>query len=193
MMSQPDTFAAQVAALSAQLLKFDGGDRAALRRMEPDTPAPPAYWRLVTVAGFIHWSEEKQAVLRRVVRQMALLVPAGETDKVTLHKTDRPLGAVLCDGGDGEWASRGGPPQPVISEDRLARFLAMPARGRGDALDRMLRGIARRRSPALGIDCGELLMLALRPDDTARLNDIAREYYHRLDQATRSAQQKATA
>jgi CRISPR system Cascade subunit CasB len=103
----------------------------------------------------------------------------------------RGLGAVLCDGGDPGWRPQNHEaPDGVIPQKRLARFLAMPADQRRDALERLARAIARTRRRDCGVNCADIARLVLSPDARQTLKNIAQAYYQRLDSAARAAQSK---
>jgi CRISPR system Cascade subunit CasB len=177
--------------LSRGLLGLDPGPLAELRRMAPGGPGVPAYWRLANDCGF---REDDADVWMQVVKIMAILSPKGQrSDKDRLHDASHRLGAALCDGGDPRWRPRNPTePQGEFSEKRLARFLALSPAGRGEALERIARMLARSRDPARGIDCITLARLLLVPDDKRPLQHLARDYHRRLDDAARPAKQKET-
>ena len=164
--------------LSAEMHRLGTGDLAELRRMDANGPGVAAYWHLATKCGFLDsWTDTWMCI----VRIMAILSPKGEgTGGPALHDPKRRLGAVLCDGGDPGWAGA----RPVVSEQRLARFLAVSPVRRADGLERVARMLAARRKPDRGINCADIARLLLFPDDGSPPRDLAREYYRRLDSAT---------
>ena len=103
------------------------------------------------------------------------------------------LGRVFCDGGDPAWPSDPKNPRPALSESRLARLLVMPAAQRGEAIERIARMLARSRTPESGIDCAGIARLLLDPNSHESLQDIARDYYDRLDHAARNSKKEGTA
>ncbi len=117
-----------ISRLSAEMLALAPGPLAELRRMEPGGAGSAAYWRLASRCGFLHADAERWL---RIVKIMAILTPKGERQPSDrLHDPDRPLGAVLCDGGDPAWQPpHRDNPDGVLPEKRLARFLALPPRG----------------------------------------------------------------
>ncbi|MDZ7642278.1 MAG: hypothetical protein U5J62_09685 [Desulfurivibrio sp.] len=172
--------------LSRQMLALDPGSLAQLRRMEVDGPGMPAYWRLATECGFL---DSQPEIWMRVVKIMAILIPRGKRrPDDRLHDGKRRFGAVLCDGGDPDWAGRGGEVAPIFSETRLARFLTLSPSRRGEALERLARMLAARRNPASGLNCIELAALLISNPNAAPLQKIARDYYQRLDAHTRQEQ-----
>jgi CRISPR system Cascade subunit CasB len=182
-----ETVADRAAFLAAQLQKLDPGPLARLRRMETDEPATePAFWRLV--APF-NPSEDRVQAWQQVVRILAILTPRGDAaSRPELHDPRRPLGAALCDGGSRHWPEPGvAEPRPVLSEQRLARFAALPLAARAGGLERLARGLARSRDPDAGIDCADIAALLLFSDPSKPMSDLVRQYYLRLDRAHRAA------
>ena len=170
-----------IAALSAKLLALDPGPLAELRRMEPEGVGTSIFWRLVSQCGL---PAEKTEVWMQIVRILAILTPKpSQNASVRLHDRSCHFGQALCDGGNPAWPSEPQKPRPELSEARLARLLATPASQRGDAIERIARMLARRRSPAVGINCTEIALLLLDQDNPLPLQNVARYYYARLDRA----------
>lgn len=173
--------------LSKCLLKCGAGELAELRRMKVGGTGPLPYWRLAAGCDFLN---SDPAIWMQIVHILAILTPKG--DKLAtdcLHDSKRRLGGVLCDGGDGDWPS-GREPRPFISETRFARLLATPADQRGDSLTRFARMLAAKRDRAIGVNCTEIADLLLSPDAKHNLQNIARDYYRRLDSATRKTEKE---
>lgn len=177
-----------IESISAKLLSLDPGPLAELRRMEPDGPGTPIFWRVVAQ----HQLHDRDLnAWKQIIRMMALLTPCGHRGAdVRLHDRRQHLGAVLCDGGMPTWPPPGPEPKPVYSEARLARFLAMPAAQRGEALERMARLLARSRSPQTGVNCIEVARLLLTPEEVYPLQNVAKHYYARLDRAVYPTKQE---
>lgn len=174
--------------LSQCLFKLDTGALADLRRMEVGAVGPLPYWNLAAKCGFL---DDNAAIWMRIVHILAILTPKGDriaTDR--LHNPKRQLGSMLCDGGDLVWPSGGDKPRPFISEPRLARLLATPADQCGEALTRFARMLAAKRDRAIGVNCAEIAALLLFPDVKRNQQNIARDYYRRLDSATRKTEKE---
>ncbi|MHB1938453.1 MAG: hypothetical protein ACYCOR_17995 [Acidobacteriaceae bacterium] len=177
-----------IESISAKLLSLDPGPLADLRRMEPDGPGTPIFWRMVAQYEL---RDCDLNAWKQIIRMMALLTPRGHRGAdVRLHDRRQHLGAVLCDGGTPTWPPPGPEPKPVYSEARLARFLATPAAQRGEALERMARLLARSRSQQNGVNCIEVARLLLRQDEAYPLQDVAKHYYARLDRAAYQTKQE---
>lgn len=177
-----------IESISATLLALDPGPLAELRRMEPGGTGTPIFWRLASQHRF---PNDDLGSWKRIVRAMSLLTPSGNrSSDVRVHERARRLGTVLCDGGDPLWPAAGSAPTPVYSELRLARFLAMSGDQRGEALERMARLLARSRSPQSGVNCLEIARLLLRRDELDSLQDVARNYYSRLDRAAHHSKEE---
>lgn len=181
-----------IESLSPKLLSLDPGPLAELRRMQLDGAGTPIFWRLAAEHEF---RDSDLDAWKQIVRILALLVPRGSrSGDARLHERSRRLGTVLCDGGNPAWPPPGPEPSPVMSEQRLARLLAMSAAQRGEALERIARMLARTRSPQSGINCIDIARLLLDPGDVRPLQDIARDYYSKLDRAAKqSKKQEGTA
>jgi CRISPR system Cascade subunit CasB len=177
-----------IESMSAKLLSLDPGPLAELRRMEPDSPGTPIFWRMVAQYEL---RDYELSAWKQIIRMMALLLPCGHRDAdVRLHDRSQHFGAVLCNGGTPTWPPPGPEPKPVYSEVRLARFLAMPAAQRGEALERMARMLARSRSPHIGVNCIDVARLLLRPEEAYPIQDVAKHYYARLDRAAYQSKQE---
>ena len=183
----------QIGKLSKRLLAYAPGQLAELRRMEPGSAGVPAYWRLANECAF---RDQDADIWMSIVRTMAILAPKGQRNaRHRLHDRGRHLGAVLCDGGDPSWLPRDpSSADGVVSEKRLMRFLALPASQRGPALERIARMLATRRDrdPEQGLNCTEIAALLLWPEDQRNLQNIARDYYRRLDYVAPEARTEET-
>lgn len=185
-MQKRDSLQTIIETLSEQLLDRAPGVLAELRRLDVAGPGTGNYWLLATDCGFDAGPDDKWM---RIVRLMATLTPRGErNEEYKVHNSAQPLGRALCDGGSNDWnADESHPPdaepRPFYSQSRLARLLSMNAGQRLDALDRAVLMLARSRDVTLGIDCVELALLVLTPDNPKHLRNLARDYYRRLDAA----------
>lgn len=181
-----------VVKISQELRDLKPGRLAELRRMEPGLVGTPTFWRL---AALLELPREPIGPWQQLVRIMAILSPKGDPEqRQPVHDGKRPLGEVLVDGGDKDWAPPPGTePRPVLSEARFARFLALAPAARGPALERLARALARTRPPDHGVNCSEIADLLLLADQTRPLQRLARDYYSRLDRATRASAEEGTA
>lgn len=185
------TLSETIKALSKELLQLQPGALAELRRMDPDGPGAPDYWRLATACGFLH--DTRTDAWMRIVKVLAILTPKGERHLADrLHNDRHGFGAALCDGGNPSWGSSGGA-HPVLSETRLARFLALPPSQRGPALERLSRQLVRCRDRGHGFNCREIAELLLNPENRSIQRDIAAAYYKRLDDSTRTPEETENA
>lgn len=186
------TLETTITEVSERLRGLEPGPLAELRRMVPGGNGTPVFWRLAVTHEF---DQGRIGVWQRIIQVMAVLSAKGLPEtRPHLHDRKRSLGAVLCDGGNRGWEPpAGNAPRPMLSEHRLARFLAVPAQARGEALERLARMLAGSRDPASGINCAEIAGLLLNPGDPAALHRIARDYYARLDWASRASLKEGTA
>lgn len=155
------------------LAKASAGERSETRRMMDGCPF---FWR---IAAQMDLPEKEHDKWLRYTRMAALLTPASANDSFDAH--DRPLGAVLADGGrdSDKLESR-----PSISEQRLARLLSARGTSQLDALERTIRMIASKTRKLSAEDLAKAVIYG----DTMR---IAKAYYRRLD-ATASKNSKET-
>jgi len=162
----PDTeneVARRALKIAQELVRVGGGEKAAARRMAKE--GAPVFWRMVSRLGIERNEEEKW---RRITKALALLTPSGATESV--HENGRKFGTVLADGGDAHSRLD----KPFCSEQRLARLLAARGAARLDAMERVVRRMARGYQR---IDVPSLAWAYLNED--ARM--IVRAYYRRLD------------
>jgi len=150
-----DRLARCALSIAAALAATDPGGKAEARRM--DGAGAPVFWRQV---ARLQLSSAEEPVWLAYTRMVALLTPASATTSV--HDAKRPLGTVLHEAG--------------VSEQRLARLLALRGPARLEALERIIRGIARKHPPL------DLISLARAAFECDR-NDIARSYYRALDRS----------
>jgi CRISPR system Cascade subunit CasB len=184
----PSEGAAAIGA-AKEMQRLDPGPMAELRRMQPDNPAP-AFWRVAVRHDTMRKQNRDKWV--HILRILALLTPKGEAPpdgRPPLHDYKRPLGEVLCDGGDPDWKPQGTPPDGVFSERRLVQLLATRREARRVALERAARMIAAKRNPASGIDVTQVARAILWPEDTA---PIAEAYFRRLDRAARAQSEESS-
>lgn len=184
-----DLAAAAAAALAAaeEMQRLDPGPMAELRRMTPDAPAP-AFWRLAVRHRAM---TERRAGWIHILKILALLTPKGAPEgRPPLHAYERPLGKVLCDGGDPDpkWRPQGTPPDGVFSERRLVQLLATRGKARFVALERAARMIAAKREPASGIDVTQIAFALLWPEVANPI--IAEAYFKRLDTTARATSEE---
>lgn len=161
---KPETPSASLASLVKRLAAtidadhFPTGDRAALRRLNPDTPPSLIFYRFAFRHLPENWEAQREAWMS-LVAGIALMCP-------NPHRPDRPVGLALAEVG--------------YSEKRLERLLA----GEGETLQTLLlravRFLAAKNQACNWVDFAHLL-LAKDQDkqENARLK-IARDYYRNL-------------
>lgn len=194
-LSEPDTVQAAAAAapgigtlivrLAGQIGELGPGERAMLRRMEPDNPSHDALAvviRLLVQAGAADRELDPARALRWGLLIQALALLAGTAEKARPHRQGERPGSV--------WANLltgGGAREPKESDARLLALLAAS----GDSFDVLLIRMMRRLAAAgvTAIDAVELWHLIDDPDanrhDPQRLR-IARDFY-RYKQAAGAA------
>lgn len=187
-MTQPDNALSQaILGAAKQIQRLEPGSLAELRRMDAEHVAP-AFWRLAAHYPDTIGQSSNQGIWIAIVRLIAILTPKGDPGKrSSLHDSKRPLGAVLCDGGDPAWPPPSSEkPRPALSERRLIQLLAARGSQREVLLTRVARAVARSRATDSGVNLVELALVLLKPTD-GRL--LAAPYYRRLDSAERTTDQ----
>jgi CRISPR system Cascade subunit CasB len=173
-------------AIGRTLAELDPGPLAELRRMslEGDAAGAPYFWRLAARHDF--GSGERLLTWARIVQLMAILTDKGTAEgKRSPHDTARGFGSALCDGGDPGWGIGTTKPRPMLSELRFARLLAAKGPMRLDLMDRAVRALGASKPPGAGVNCNDLAWFLLDPDNPAHARKLARNYYARLDPASR--------
>lgn len=176
----------QAAVATARMLqRLEPGPLAELRRMEGGTGAA-GFWRLA--AQHPETVARNQEQWMAIVRIMAILTPKGEPEaRGPLHDPKRPLGTVLCDGGDPGWPGSA-TPHAVVSESRLGRLIASRGKQREVLLTRAVRAVARTRQPDSGVNVVDIAWTLLAPDSDHSARRLAEPYYLRLERAERAHQ-----
>ncbi|WP_159075239.1 type I-E CRISPR-associated protein Cse2/CasB [Celeribacter baekdonensis] len=174
-MSETGTIVGQRAlAIAKALAHASSGDKASARRMGPE--GAPVFWRMAARFGL---SPAEEPAWRAITKALALLTPASATESI--HQDKRWFGAVLVDGGDPHARLE----TPIFSEARLARLLASRGQARRDALERAVRTLARKR---VTLDVPSLAWAYLNDNG----QEIARAYYQRLDNSTRTIEKETS-
>ena len=184
-MSPHDTPAASARAAARMLQHLDPGPLAELRRMDVQAGAP-AFWRLAARHADTIGRPYQHERWIEIIRILSILTPKGDpAQRGPLHDPRRPLGEVLCDGGDRSWP-HGGAPRPMLSEQRLGRLLAARGAQRGVLLERAARALARAWVPGSGVNVVDIARTLLNP---AEGRHLVEPYYRRLDGAELAAKE----
>ncbi len=152
---------------------FSPGDRAALRRMDPDNPDAAPFWRLLANKGQLGSPDlEKRWAL--ILQGIALMTPtvSRETGGRSAHDGNMPVGRALYLGAD---TQRG---NAFYSEQRFNRLLT----ARGDMLQTLLTRMFRMLASAdVSFNWREMAQFILNQDDEERAeasrHRMARDYY----------------
>ena len=163
---------------------LDPGELSKLRRLSlnADDWGAPFFWRLV--------SEHDLKPLGKwaaIIQMMATLTEKGRDDaKPSPHDWSHRFGASLCDGGMRDWGVGVLREQlkPVFSESRFARLLSARGATKRILLARAVAMLAQSKDANRGVDCADVARLVLF-EDGAAYRKIARDYYARLDRASR--------
>lgn len=159
--------------------EFPPGDRAALRRLDVDSPSAPAFWRLLLerVPEEERRTEDQERRWAAIMNGLALMAPAH-------HQPGARLGAVLA-GLD-------------YSELRLTRLLRArwsrqerdapaPHNALSEQVRRLSRFLAAKGRPVDWTGPGLLLLAAGEDSAEHQRRAIARDYYQARRQASRTA------
>jgi CRISPR type I-E-associated protein CasB/Cse2 len=170
--------------LARTVVELDPGERAALRRMQPDAPSPAAMGlaiRLLIQSGAAD-PELRPARLRRwtlLLQGLALL--AGTAETASPHRRGETLGLRLRTLLANDEAEQ-------VKEADLRLLTLLEARG--EAFDTLLIRMIRRlaASGVTTIDAVGLWRLVVEPDDEDRQRlTVARDFYRGRPQAGQSA------
>ena len=162
--------------------KLEPGPLAELRRINNNLGSP-LFWRLASIFPDTIGSTNKQEEWIVIIRIMAILTEKGDPNtRGALHDKDRPLGQVLCDGGNpgNEWIEESElKPRPKFSEHRFIQLLTSRGKQRFILLERAARILTRTRASGSGLDVKDLAWACLKPENVRKLADA---YYKRLNQ-----------
>ena len=115
--SMPDV-AVSMAGYVAQLVQHDRGGFAALRRMNPEEPNEPAFWRVMARYDQLNRGPELELKWALILHGIALMTPAQSGDGArSAHDGSTQVGTALF-AGNGEQGS-----PAFYSESRLSRLL----------------------------------------------------------------------
>ena len=170
-----------VLAAARDLQRLEPGPLAELRRMS-DRSGAPMFWRLAARHPNTIGCPERQSEWMAIIRILAILFDKGDpANRPALHDFRRPLGEVLCDGGNPGWPQeQAGTAQPAFSERRFTQLLTSRSSQRRTLLERAARALAQKRVPGSGVNVTDIAHALLEPRDARRL---AEPYYRRLDRA----------
>ena len=146
--------------------EFARGDLAGLRRMNPDSPKPTAFLKVMAKLGYPQ-DPDGEAKWALVLHGIALMTP-------TAHNTRTPVGKALFLGGDsGRKAGQG-----FYSSSRLSKLLNARGRTQRALLARVFRMMARASQPFNWFEMADFI---LNEDQEVAVDmsrrRIAREYY----------------
>lgn len=148
------------------------GDRAALRRLQFETPDAPAFWRIVVteldavLPDAPPYREEQERRWAAILGGLAVIAGAN------LHQAKRRLGEAAAEAG--------------LHETRLLKLL----RARGDALLSLIRPLAQQlAAKGAHVDWADVAQLVLsdgRSDEDRVRRDLARSYFSATQRQTSS-------
>ncbi len=159
---------------------FNRGDLAQLRRMNPDNPDVPVFWRIMAQQGLLQ-SPTNEKAWALILHGIAIMTPNGAVKSLSAHDKDMPVGKALFQGGNPNRK------RPFYSEDRLRRLLIAREGMLRILLVRIFRMLASRQQP---FDWAEMAWFILASPSPAERGDwrrmkIAREYYLAASRADR--------
>ena len=168
--------------------EFSAGDMAELRRMDPDNPNIPAFWRLAALNNF----SDKPAIERKwalVIHGISLMTYSarGNSSGRSAHNAGIPVGKALFYGSDFNRDSA------FFSVSRLTRLLT----ARGPMLQRLMGRMFRMmRADGAQFDWSQMAQLILSEGSDKELADsvrmqIARDYFRSENRAVRSQNSQA--
>ena len=163
---------------------FRRDDLAKLRRMNPDTPDAPAYWRLLASRGLLgdpEW-EHKWALILHGIALMTRSPTGAEVGRIA-HDTQMPVGRALFRGGDAGRRESG-----YFSESRLSRLLTAQGPTLRALFKRMFRMMAAANQPFNWFEMARFILCEGHDEERAEQarHCIAREYYRAERRSLRS-------
>lgn len=167
--------AALMAATISLYPVFRRGDLADLRRMAPENPGPPAYWRLMANHHLLEYSEEVEEKWARIIQGIALMTPNSSTQEhpKSAHNPRMPLGRALYLGGEERREI------PFYHEQRLNRLLQASGPTLKANLNTLFRTLSQHSIAFNWRDMARLILAEdYDPDASQRVRRrIARDYY----------------
>lgn len=160
---------------------FPRGDLAELRRMKPDSPDKPVFWRLLAEQDLIG-NAERESKWAMIIHGMALMTPRNPTGgNASSHEGRTPVGQALYLGGETQRSTA------YYSEARLNRFLT----ARGPMLRTLLTRMFRMLSSAdVSFNWWEMAHFILVADSNEEAAEMARR---RIARAYYRAERRSTA
>lgn len=167
--------------LAAELARsnFPRGDLAQLRRMNPDNPDVPVFWRLMAWKGLLDNSSREKA-WALILHGIAIMTP--NEGNHTAHDRKTSVGRALFQGGDPSRKNPG-----FYSEERLRRLLIARDTMLRTLLVRMFRMLSGKKQPFDWVEMTWFILASPFPQgrgDRHRMR-IAREYYLAASKAKR--------
>ena len=144
---------------------FERGDLAGLRRMEPDTPRPAIFWRLLAENGLLEYGPTVESKWELILHGIALMTQAnaGDGQSRNAHDGSMAVGRALYGAG--------------YSEQRFNRLLTARDEMLRTLLARMFRLLAAKDTP---INWREMARFILNDNEAAAeefRHKLARDYY----------------
>ena len=183
-LSMPD-IAVSMAGYVAQLVQHDRGGFASLRRMNPDAPDAPAFWRVMARYDQLNRGSDLELKWALIVHGIALMTPTQSGDGLrSAHDGSMAVGSALFLGGEVQRGSA------YYSESRLSRLLNARGPILRALLSRMFRMLGAR---GVTFNWREMAQFVLNEDhpewgDESRRR-IARWYYSANRAAERQTEQ----
>ncbi|WP_150002124.1 type I-E CRISPR-associated protein Cse2/CasB [Iodidimonas gelatinilytica] len=176
-----------IAKIGDTMCRLPPGDMAQLRRMSGSPLRAPHFWRW---KAQFNWADSQDDIWATIITAMAILTDKGRAfDKASPHDPQRPLGRVLCDGGNRNWPAAGETPRPKFSELHLTRLLNERGPSRQTAVLRAMRILA---PTSASLNCVELAQFLLNDKKDWPAQKIAQTYYARLDGAEHTSKTKTS-
>ncbi len=170
--------ASLVGRIVSELERAGTGDLAELRRLVPDDPGGPAFWRIVVTIlepadALPTNGPSREQALRRwaaILRALATLAP--------FHDPRVPLGRALAEAN--------------VSEHRLNRLLRSSGETLFDHLRAVTHQLASKATAANLTDLAHLVLSDGRSDSERIRQEIANDYYRQLFQTEKSKSMEET-
>ena len=186
----PEDLAVSIAGYIATMAQHQRGDLASLRRMDPDEPRAPAWWRIMARYGLLDQDPDTETRWGLILSGIALMTrqTPGQQDHRTAHNGQNAVGRALHNGND---AFR---PEPLYREERVLRILNLEGESLRTALQRLFRSLGNQGVSFNWREMARLILADERQPEVAEQSRrrIAREYYRAQNRSSRIQEQKGT-
>ena len=173
--TNPEDLAVSIAGYIATLAQHQRGDIAALRRMDPDEPRAPAWWRIMARYNLLDQDPDMEARWGLIITGIALMTRqnSGQQNRRTAHNGQTAVGKALYAGNENFRR------EALYREERLLRLLNQQGESLNTALHTLFRSLG---NQGITFNWREMARFILAEEKQPQVAEqsrrrIAREYY----------------